>query len=237
MHAHIPQAARAFTIAELLVVIGLIAFLIGIILPLVSSAREAANQTACASNMRQVAQALHLYSHDHHGWILRDTTLNQPAHESWILAVARAASSNKEVSEDILPAIAWLQCPSHPRSDIPSAFIINGFQTEINSMFRWTPAGAMKLSGVRRSSELILLGEAPDEFANVEFSLAPSSAITAIELHDVWRPEHLPRQFGERITDSRHGHGANVAFFDSHVETRKSGEITLRDFLQRLPTR
>lgn len=52
----------AFTLVELLVVIGVIAVLIAMLLPTLGRAREAANRTACLSNLRQVHQAFHLYS-------------------------------------------------------------------------------------------------------------------------------------------------------------------------------
>jgi prepilin-type N-terminal cleavage/methylation domain-containing protein len=59
---------KAFTLVELLVVIGIIAVLIGILLPALSKARESARTIACAAQMRSLVQATFLYCNNNKGY-------------------------------------------------------------------------------------------------------------------------------------------------------------------------
>ncbi len=59
-----PKFNKGFTLIELLVVIAIIGILAGILLPVLSRARESARKTQCASNIKQIGMGLIMYANE-----------------------------------------------------------------------------------------------------------------------------------------------------------------------------
>ena len=100
------QRGSAFTLVELLVVIGIISILIGIMLPTLSRAREAANKTKCLANLRTLGQAMVMYANVSKGWLPNmnpANTVNDPAAATEVLVA---------LNRDHIRAPATFHCPS-----------------------------------------------------------------------------------------------------------------------------
>ena len=70
----------AFTLIELLVVIAIIGIIAALLLPALNSAKDRAKRAQCASNMRQVAYAYHMYNDDNDNHL---PTLDMLGYSSW----------------------------------------------------------------------------------------------------------------------------------------------------------
>ena len=107
--------AGAFTLVELLVVIGIIAVLIGLLLPALGKAREQSRRTACLANLRSIGQALYTYANAH-----RDRLPNGNPRGVWV-----DFNGSNEVMLALasdLKAPAVFHCPSD-RDDPPQRIV------------------------------------------------------------------------------------------------------------------
>src|SRR5258708_6042688 len=81
----------AFTLVELLIVIAIIAILAALLLPVLSKAKQRAQQAYCMNNNKQITLALHVYASDYHEWLPPNSYLslagditNGTAEPNWV---------------------------------------------------------------------------------------------------------------------------------------------------------
>ncbi len=91
MHSKNPfrqQPSRAFTLVELLAVIAVIGILASILISSLNGMRSSVHQAKCASNLRQIGQAIVLFTQDNRGQFPLSTHTVMNLEESWIYTLA-----------------------------------------------------------------------------------------------------------------------------------------------------
>jgi prepilin-type N-terminal cleavage/methylation domain-containing protein len=126
----------AFTLIELLVVMAVISMLVGLLLPAVQKAREAANRISCGNNLKQIGLAMHMY-HDVHDR-LPPTRINETSATWAVLILPQLEQDNLYRQWDLsqsyyrqtdvarLTPVKTYFCPSRRSSSTPPTASVFG---------------------------------------------------------------------------------------------------------------
>ncbi len=236
---------RGFTLTELLVVIGLIAVLISLLLPVVGRVRAAANAASCLSNLRQMNNAFTMYLTENRGRLPHyvDKTPMQPdvAWRSYWLGVldtyrVRDAALLCPVAEEPIP---YIQLGSKGAGNVNYAW--NGKHMTAGSVAKLNPKvfrtgsygynDRLTIDGgyggtapgdpkVTRINQVRCLTEVPVFFDCSMYDAHPENGSAQIPVQppaDLHGelPVGAPNHW--RLMLARHGRAINVAFADGSV--------------------
>jgi prepilin-type processing-associated H-X9-DG protein len=221
------QSQAAFTLVELLVVIGLIAALIALLLPSLSKARQSALRTECLSNIRSLEMAQMLYASEQNNLLVDAGDGSYAPQGSWIdrLQPYSAIPLVRRCPADNSPYWSQLDTDLSPAVFRLSSYGLNDYITS-HAPLGTTPP--VKINRVPHSAEVIQFVELAETGA---YAVADH-----IHIDEVYNPLlNQPNQVLARICGQmpvgRHGGTPsgwdgilNYGFLDGHAES-----LPLRD--------
>lgn len=228
--------ARGFTLVELLVVIAIVGLLVSILLPAMAKAREAARSTVCLSNVRQIGEAMFMYSTANKGWVPREGTMGlTPAtlreRLPWPAALRPYLDERIGTASDPNDQFAnapHYRCPGR-RDKQPIHYMNNGFFFVARGVVHPQAAGGQvqyrrgptQVDRHPWPAQTLYLSETNEDPAAVLLNQWLAQGNTDLSLgqfYDIWQAGHITSGSGiERITSTRHGNGSSTLFLDGHA--------------------
>jgi len=224
----------AFTLMELLVVIGILSLLMGVLLPALDAAKRQARAAVCNGNMRQIGMAANIYSQDYRMFIPRGA---RDSNGIWF-QLLMPYLGRKPIQGDYR-GVTIYRCPAYPNRKQTVCYVVNAwaFLGEQDTT-GYETAEPIKLSTCRRRAETVYLADNEHGWWR---QIITSAGDEGLDRCDVWNATHLPDSgfedlmFGRRVARGRHGGGTNCLYADWHV-----GHLAAQDMtpdMWRFPTR
>lgn len=225
---------KGFTLIELLVVIAIIAILAAILFPVYAKTREKARQTACTSNLKQLATAFALYRQDYDGrlpfmayYANSTQTGTNTFIVRWIQAIYSSVNNNDIFDCPSQPVATDPTDPTRPSSQAPMPetaylYTLGAVQAFYNVMYTETD--------LKRSSETILLTDgwyasgfqaSAWNFPMLYWAADPV-ALSALISGNVNATNAWFCDPGLIQQVHRHNENVNVAYYDGHVKQIKN---------------
>jgi prepilin-type N-terminal cleavage/methylation domain-containing protein/prepilin-type processing-associated H-X9-DG protein len=227
-NAKATSSRKGFTLVELLVVMGIIALLMGMLLPSLSRARQYALKVNCASNMRQVYIELQLYADANRGWLFprRDVAPwtfgyvgpNTDPNQVWTTMVFGRTDPPVMVCPTDLG-----QFPTHDDNGIEinplfwHSYVINNHLAD----YKVKVSAQGSQLGYKSQSEVILMGE--------KYAYKMDYFMEQAKFEDGTPNPAAAGDYHQLVDQFKHGltHGSNYLYMDGHVDN-DSAEGALR---------
>ena len=112
---------RGFSLIELIVVIGLVAALVAMVMPMTSAVRRRARSTVCKSNLHQIGLSLLMYANNNRGWLFPvGRGSDVPPQKRWPVYVFQPAVWNPPI----------MLCPDDLQPQAEHSYILNSHLPE-----------------------------------------------------------------------------------------------------------